>query len=214
MQHHFQGKLAAGSAAAVLLSGLQEKRFSIPYQRPQDPLRRAQRHVAIYAADGGEVGLHLDRCVDLQRPDPAMIATTPTARRGLRRNYLKDLYSTDAQAFRILVMASTTGRKFRCFSGAQHAGQPQQRNFWETPANPSRRIPPRLMTMLFSMCRAVIGENRACLGSTSTIRLAQQTAQGGKRRFCAGRRQRSRRSQARGVLELSPNRSAGSPVRP
>jgi len=61
--------------------------ISIPYiSGPRTLLRRAPKHVAIYAADAVKYGLHLGPLVDLQRPDPGDDRDHPTARRGLRRN--------------------------------------------------------------------------------------------------------------------------------
>ena len=84
---------------------LQESDFDRLYQRADDAQGDCQRHVAVYSGDGGEVRFENRTASGSaaarpgRRPAPLRRETKAAAR------YIKDLYSTDAQASGLLVMA-------------------------------------------------------------------------------------------------------------
>ena len=101
------GVQRAESAAAVFLPGDAGERFRSVHQRPADALGHRQGHVAVHSRNRTAIRAD-DRaaCEACAGPIPPTIghnwekATTAAAR------YIKDIYSTDAQASGLLVMAS------------------------------------------------------------------------------------------------------------
>jgi peptidoglycan lytic transglycosylase D len=86
---------------------------------------------------------------------------TPAAAR-----YIKDIYSTDAQASGLLVMASYNWGEWRVIDYLRKMPQnPRQRNFWKFLAQYREQIPPQTYEYVFSIVSAaVIGENPRLFG--------------------------------------------------
>jgi hypothetical protein len=111
-------------------------------------------------------GLRIGPLADLRRPDPGderhqyQKATKAAAR------YLKDLYTTDAQASGILVMA--------CYNWGENQvlplvrsmpANPRERNFWRLLAQHRDKIPRETYDYVFYiLSAAVIGENPRLFG--------------------------------------------------
>ena len=111
-------------------------------------------------------GLHLGPLVDLNRPDPADQRMQPEKATEAAAAYMQMLYSTDAQASGLLVMA--------CYNWGE--GQvlplvrtmplnPKERNFWRLLAEHRSQIPQETYDYVFYITSAaVIGENPRLFG--------------------------------------------------
>ena len=111
-------------------------------------------------------GLHLGPLVDLQRPDPGDDRDHPDRSTRAAAKYLKDLYSTDAQASGFLVMACYNWGESQMLPLVRSMpANPKQRNFWKLLANHRERIPHETYDYVFSIVSAaVIGENPRLFG--------------------------------------------------
>jgi membrane-bound lytic murein transglycosylase D len=115
---------------------------------------------------GVKYGLHLGPLVDLARPDPADERDQVEKATDAAARYLNMLYSTDAQASGLLVMA--------CYNWGEDSvlplvrslpNNPQQRNFWRLLADHRDQIPQQTYDYVFMItAAAVIGENPRLFG--------------------------------------------------
>ena len=115
---------------------------------------------------GARYGLTIGPFAKQRRPDPGddrhqwQKATNAAAR------YIKDIYSTDAQASGLLVMASYNwgeGRVIRLLRSMPE--NPQERNFWRVLEKYRSRIPDQTYDYVFYIVSAaVIGENPRLFG--------------------------------------------------
>jgi pSer/pThr/pTyr-binding forkhead associated (FHA) protein len=99
---------------------------------------------------------------------------TPAAAR-----YIKDIYSTDAQASGLLVMASYNWGEFRVIDLLrQMPADPRQRNFWKLLSQYRQRLPGQTYDYVFNIVSAaVIGENPRLFGFPIDNPLAFATQQ-------------------------------------
>jgi membrane-bound lytic murein transglycosylase D len=111
-------------------------------------------------------GLKIGPLVDLRRPDPGderdqYVKATKAAAR-----YLKDLYSTDAQASGILVMACYNWGEDQVLPLVRSMpANPRERNFWRLLAHHRNKIPQETYDYVFYIVSAaVIGENPRLFG--------------------------------------------------
>ncbi|MFN7919030.1 MAG: lytic transglycosylase domain-containing protein [Bryobacteraceae bacterium] len=124
---------------------------------------------------GVEYGLKAGPLVDLPRPDPAdgrhdwLKATQAAAR------YIKDLYSTDAQASGLLVMACYNWGEDQVLPLVRSMpANPRERNFWKLLANHRDKLPRETYDYVFYIVSAaVIGENPRLFGFSFDSPLAQ-----------------------------------------
>lgn len=111
-------------------------------------------------------GLHIGPLVDLRRPDPGderhhyLLATKAAAK------YLKELYSTDAQASGLLVMASYNWGETKVIKLIRSLPpNPKDRNYWQLLAKYKEQIPKETYDYVFYIVSAaVIGENPRLFG--------------------------------------------------
>jgi hypothetical protein len=111
-------------------------------------------------------GLHLGPLVDLRRPDPADDRHHYDKETKAAAEYIKDLYSTDAQASGLLVMA--------CYNWGENQvlplvrsmpANPRERNFWQLLKQHRQQIPQETYDYVFYIISAaVIGENPRLFG--------------------------------------------------
>jgi membrane-bound lytic murein transglycosylase D len=111
-------------------------------------------------------GLHLGPLVDLRRPDPGDDRHHYDKETKAAVSYIKDLYSTDAQASGLLVMA--------CYNWGENSvlplvrsmpANPRDRNFWRLLAQYHDKIPQQTYDYVFYIVSAaVIGENPRLFG--------------------------------------------------
>ena len=115
---------------------------------------------------GVKYGLHLGPLVDLGRPDPSDERDQVDKATDAASRYLDMLYSTDAQASGLLVMA--------CYNWGEGAVlplvrsmplNPRERNFWRLLADHRSKVPQQTYDYVFYITSAaVIGENPRLFG--------------------------------------------------
>lgn len=124
---------------------------------------------------GTKYGLSVGPLADLRRPDPGddrhnwEKATTAAAR------YLKDIYSTDAQASGLLVVASYNWGEHRVIPIIRSMPpNPRERNFWKLLTDYREKLPQETYDYVFYIfSAAVIGENPHLFGFKFDNPLAQ-----------------------------------------
>src|SRR5271165_6693541 len=111
-------------------------------------------------------GLHLGPLVDLRRPDPADDRHHYDKETKAAAAYLKDLYSTDAQASGLLVMACYNWGEDQVLPLVRSLpANPRERNFWRLLADHRDKIPQETYDYVFYIVSAaVIGENPRLFG--------------------------------------------------
>jgi len=124
-------------------------------------------------------GLHLGPLIDLRRPDPSDERDQYEKATKAAARYLKDLYSTDAQASGLLVMA--------CYNWGENQvlplvrsmpANPRERNFWRLLSQHRDQIPQETYDYVFYIVSAaVIGENPRLFGFDFDDPLANINAQ-------------------------------------
>ena len=124
-------------------------------------------------------GLHIGPLVDLRRPDPSDERDQYEKATKAAARYLKDLYSTDAQASGLLVMA--------CYNWGENQvlplvrsmpANPRERNFWRLLSQHRDQIPQETYDYVFYIVSAaVIGENPRLFGFDFDDPLANINAQ-------------------------------------
>jgi soluble lytic murein transglycosylase-like protein len=111
-------------------------------------------------------GLRLGPLVDLRRPDPGDERDQYEKATKAAARYLKDLYSTDAQASGILVMACYNWGEDQVLPLVRSMpANPRERNFWRLLAHHRDKIPQETYDYVFYIVSAaVIGENPRLFG--------------------------------------------------
>jgi membrane-bound lytic murein transglycosylase D len=111
-------------------------------------------------------GLHLGPLVDLDRPDPGDERDQADKATDAASRYIEMLYSTDAQASGLLVMACYNWGEDNVLPLVRSMpANPRERNFWRLLANHSSQIPQETYDYVFYItAAAVIGENPRLFG--------------------------------------------------
>jgi len=111
-------------------------------------------------------GLTVGPLVAYPRPDPADDRHKWEKATDAAARYIKDIYSTDAQASGLLVMASYNWGEQRVIKMIQTLPEnPRERNFWRLLARYNEKIPPETYKYVLSIVSAaVIGENPRMFG--------------------------------------------------
>lgn len=111
-------------------------------------------------------GLHIGPLADFRRPDPGDDRHHYDRATKAAAAYLKDLYSTDAQASGFLVMACYNwGEDYVLPLVRKLPLNPKDRNFWRLLAQDRDRIPKETYDYVFSIVSAaVIGEDPRLFG--------------------------------------------------
>jgi hypothetical protein len=115
---------------------------------------------------GVKYGLHLGPLVDLPRPDPADERDHADRATDAAMRYIQMLYSTDAQASGMLVMACYNWGEDQVLPLVRSMPlNPGQRNFWRLLAEHRSQIPKQTYDYVFYIVSAaVIGENPRLFG--------------------------------------------------
>ena len=110
--------------------------------------------------------LKLGPLIDLRRPDPGDDRHHWEKETRAAVRYLKDLYTSDAQASGLLVMASYNWGEHRVIPLIQSlAANPRERNYWKLLAAYRDKIPKETYDYVFYIvAAAVIGENPRLFG--------------------------------------------------
>jgi membrane-bound lytic murein transglycosylase D len=113
-----------------------------------------------------QYGLRLGPLVDLRRPDPGDERDQYEKATKAAAKYLKDLYSTDAQASGFLVMACYNWGEDQVLPLVRSMpANPRERNFWRLLSKHRDRIPKETYDYVFYIISAaVIGENPRLFG--------------------------------------------------
>ncbi len=111
-------------------------------------------------------GLHLGPLVDLRRPDPGDDRHHWDRETVAAAKYLKELYSTDAQASGLLVMACYNwGEDYVVPLVRSMPENPRERNFWKLLTVDRDKVPQETYDYVFYIVSAaVIGENPRLFG--------------------------------------------------
>jgi hypothetical protein len=111
-------------------------------------------------------GLRVGPFVDQRRPDPGDDRHHYELETKAAARYLKDLYSTDAQASGYLVMASYNWGENQVLPLIRSMpANPKDRNFWQLLAKYRDQIPEETYDYVFYIASAaVIGENPRLFG--------------------------------------------------
>ena len=111
-------------------------------------------------------GLRVGPLAEFRRPDPADERDQPQKATKAAARYLKDLYTTDAQASGILVMACYNWGEDQVLPLVRSMPpNPRERNFWRLLARHREQIPRETYDYVFYIVSAaVIGENPRLFG--------------------------------------------------
>ena len=111
-------------------------------------------------------GLKVGPLVDLRRPDPGDDRHHYDRETQAAARYIKDLYSTDAQASGLLVMACYNWGEGQVLPLVQSMpANPKERNFWQLLAKHRDQIPKETYDYVFYIVSAAaIGENPRLFG--------------------------------------------------
>jgi len=111
-------------------------------------------------------GLHLGPLADLRRPDPGDDRDHYDKETKAAAAYLKDLFSTDAQASGLLVMACYNWGEDQVLPLVRSMpANPRERNFWQLLRKHREQIPQETYDYVFYIISAaVIGENPRLFG--------------------------------------------------
>jgi hypothetical protein len=120
-------------------------------------------------------GLHVGPLVDFRRPDPGDDRHHYDRETKAAARYLKDLYSTDAQASGFLVMACYNWGEDQILPLVRSMpANPKERNFWQLLSKHRAKIPQETYDYVFYIASAaVIGENPRLFGFDFDNPLAQ-----------------------------------------
>jgi membrane-bound lytic murein transglycosylase D len=158
--------LAEGLPPQYFYLALQESDFDPYISGPVTRKGIAKGMWQFIPETGIKYGLHLGPLVDLRRPDPGDDRDHWEKATKAAASYIKDLYSTDAQASGLLVMA--------CYNWGENQvlplvrsmpANPKERNFWQLLAKHRDKIPQETYDYVFYIVSAaVIGENPRLFG--------------------------------------------------
>lgn len=111
-------------------------------------------------------GLRIGPLADLRRPDPGDDRHHWETETKAAARYLKDIYSTDAQASGLLVMASYNWGEDRVVPLIRKMpANPRERNFWQLLAKEGSKVPDETYGYVYYIfSAAVIGENPKLFG--------------------------------------------------
>jgi hypothetical protein len=161
--------------AALLGRGLPIQFFYLAMQESDfDPYRSGPMTRKGYAKGmwqfipetGLKYGLHLGPLVDMSRPDPSDERDQAEKATDAATRYIEMLYSTDAQASGLLVMACYNWGEDQVLPLVRSMPlNPRQRNFWRLLAEHRNQIPQETYDYVFYITSAaVIGENPRLFG--------------------------------------------------
>jgi membrane-bound lytic murein transglycosylase D len=115
---------------------------------------------------GARYGLTIGPLVNVRKPDPADDRQNWQKATRAATRYIKDIYSTDAQASGLLVMASYNWGERRVINLLRSMpANPKERNFWKVLEKHRGELPKETYEYVFYIVSAaVIGENPRLFG--------------------------------------------------
>jgi hypothetical protein len=126
-------------------------------------------------------GLRIGPLADFRRPDPMDDRHSWEKATGAAARYLKDIYSTDAQASGLLVIASYNWGEHRVIPIIRRMpANPRERNFWRLLRYYREKLPKETYDYVYYIfSAAVIGENPRLFGFNFDNPLAHLEARSG-----------------------------------
>jgi membrane-bound lytic murein transglycosylase D len=161
-----QELLAHGLPPQFFYLALQESNFDPYVNGPMTRKGIAKGMWQFVPETAAKYGLHLGPLVDLRRPDPGDERDQYQKETRAAAAYLKDLYSTDAQASGLLVMACYNWGEDQVLPLVRGMpANPSERNFWRLLSKHRAKIPQETYEYVFYIASAaVIGENPRLFG--------------------------------------------------
>jgi membrane-bound lytic murein transglycosylase D len=158
--------LAEGLPPQFFYLALQESNFDPYISGPATRSGIAKGMWQFVPQTAVKYGLHLGPLVDLRRPDPGDDRHHYDRETVAAGKYLKDLYSTDAQASGLLVMACYNWGEIQVLPIVRSMPlNPRERNFWMLLRKHRDQIPQETYDYVFYIVSAaVIGENPRLFG--------------------------------------------------
>jgi membrane-bound lytic murein transglycosylase D len=158
--------LARGLPPQFFYLALQESNFDPYINGPMTRKGIAKGMWQFVPETAAKYGLRLGPLVDLRRPDPGDERDQYEKATKAAARYLKDLYSTDAQASGFLVMACYNWGEGQVLPLVRSMpANPRERNFWRLLSNHKNKIPQETYDYVFYIISAaVIGENPRLFG--------------------------------------------------
>jgi len=158
--------LAQGLPPQFFYLALQESNFDPYVSGPKTRAGVAKGMWQFMPQTAVRYGLQLGPLADLRRPDPSDDRHHYDRETRAAARYLKDLYSTDAQASGFLVMACYNWGEDQVLPLVRSMpANPRDRNFWKLLAHHRQEIPRETYDYVFSIVSAaVIGENPRLFG--------------------------------------------------
>lgn len=146
--------------------GLQESNFDAYVSGPETRKGIAKGMWQFIPETAVKYGLKVGPLVDLRRPDPGDDRHHWDKETKAAARYIKDLYSTDAQASGLLVMACYNWGEGQVLPLVQSMpANPKERNFWQLLAKHRDQIPKETYDYVFYIVSAAaIGENPRLFG--------------------------------------------------
>jgi hypothetical protein len=158
--------LTEGLPPQFFYLGMQESDFQEMISGPPTHAGIAKGMWQFIPSTAEKYGLKLGPLVDLARPDPGDDRHHWDRETKAAAAYIKDLYSTDAQASGLLVMACYNwGEKSVLPLVQSMPNNPRERNFWKLLSLYRNKIPDETYDYVFYIVSAaVIGENPKLFG--------------------------------------------------
>lgn len=158
--------LAADLPPQFFYLALQESDFDPYISGPMTRKGIAKGMWQFIPETGSKYGLKIGSLFDLRRPDPGDDRHHWEKETRAAAKYLKDLYSTDAQASGLLVMACYNWGEDRVLPLVRGMpANPRERNFWRLLSSHRDQIPQETYDYVFYIASAaVIGENPRLFG--------------------------------------------------
>lgn len=158
--------LAEGLPPQFFYLALQESNFDAYASGPATRKGIAKGMWQFVPETAVKYGLRIGPLADLRRPDPGDERDQYEKATKAAARYLKDLYSTDAQASGFLVMACYNWGEDQVLPLVRSMpANPKERNFWRLLAHHREQIPKETYDYVFYIVSAaVIGENPRLFG--------------------------------------------------
>lgn len=158
--------LSEGLPPQFFYLAMQESDFNLLACGPKTRMGHAKGMWQFIPETALKYGLRLGPLHDLGRPDPGDDRHDFEKSTKAAVQYLKFIYTTEAQASGLLVMACYNWGEGRVVRRVRQMPQnPRERNFWRLLADSQDRIPPETYNYVFSIVSAaVIGENPRLFG--------------------------------------------------
>ena len=158
--------MAQGLPPQYFYLAMQESDFNAFRSGPRTRWGIAKGMWQFIPETGARYGLRIGPLAAVPQPDPVDERLHWEKATGAAARYVKDIYSTDAQASGLLVMASYNWGEYRVIDLLRKMpADPRERNFWKLLEKHRERLPLQTYDYVFYIVSAaVIGENPRLFG--------------------------------------------------